>query len=481
MLLKLLILLALLHSLVVAVIIVLEKRNPTSALAWLLATTFIPFLGVWFYLLFGRRRFLQRASSMDLAGQRIEALLPAPPSMSLLGSSWNLQRVRIHPAQRALMALARNIGEFAVTSGNLTRVLKDAHQAYPAMEEAILQARNYIHMEYYIFQPDEAGTRFRDLLVKKAREGVEVRLLVDHIGSNRLTPSFLAPLLEAGGSFAFSMETRLPHLMNLWRLNYRNHRKILVVDGTTGFTGGMNIGDNYLGMDRRLGYWRDMHLRVTGPAVYDLQRIFAEDWLLATGKMLLDARYYSPRQEAGPDLVQMIPSGPDLRWDPLHKLHFEAIVTAQERAFITSPYFVPDATILQALITSALRGVDVRLLLPGRSDLPMVVLAGRSYYEELLQAGVQIFEYQAGILHAKTLTVDGRYGSIGSANMDIRSFHLNFEVNAFVYSEVLASELERIFLDDLGQAREITLAEVEAMPLHRKLRERVARLFSGLL
>jgi cardiolipin synthase len=480
-LLKVLLLLALLHSLIVAGIVIWEKRNPTSALAWLLAITFLPFLGVWLYLLFGRRRFRQRAKSMTLADRKVREALPRPPDPLDADERWSSLRGRIHPAQRGLMMLARNIGEFAVTEKNRTKVLRDASLAYPAMEEAILGARQYVHVEYYIFEPDATGRRFLELLAEKARAGLEVRLLVDHFGSGGLTRDFLAPFLEAGGRFSFCMETRFPHLLTLWRLNYRNHRKIIVVDGATGFTGGMNIGDNYLGRDHRVGYWRDMHLQLDGPAVGDLQRIFAEDWLHATGEILADPRYAPLAAARGDDLVQIIPSGPDMRWDPIHKLLFEAIVTAGQRVYITSPYFIPDATILQALTTSALRGVDVRLLLPGKSDLPLVRLAGRSYFEELLQAGVRIFEYQAGVLHAKTLVADGRYGSIGSANMDIRSFHLNFEVNAFVYSEALAGELEEIFLDDLRQAREITLAEEEELPLHLKLPERLARLLSGLM
>jgi len=189
------------------------------------------------------------------------------------------------------MMLARNIGEFAVTERNRTKVLRDASLAYPAMEEAILGARQYVHVEYYIFEPDATGRRFLELLAEKARAGLEVRLLVDHFGSGGLTRDFLAPFLEAGGQFSFCMETRFPHLLTLWRLNYRNHRKIIVVDGATGFTGGMNIGDNYLGRDHRVGYWRDMHLQLDGPAVEDLQRIFAEDWLHATGEILADPRY----------------------------------------------------------------------------------------------------------------------------------------------------------------------------------------------
>ncbi len=479
--LEILVAVVVLHSLVAAVLVVLEKRNPTAALAWLMAVVLLPVVGVVAYWLIGRRRFTQRAAGMDRVAELMEDELPgfaqARPS-----DARSLERaVTIHPAQRSLMALACRVGEFSVSRGNRAHLLKDAHETYPAMERAIGQAETFVHMEYYIMEPDETGRWFRDLLVDKAREGVEVRLLVDHFGSGRLGPDFWRPLVDAGGRFGFSMKTHLGNLPSLWRINYRNHRKITVVDGVHGFTGGINIGDNYLGKGLPEGYWRDMHLELEGAAASDLQRVFARDWMYATGELLKDRRYYPTPPEPGRALAQIIASGPDRRWHPIHKLYFEAIATAQERVYVTSPYFVPDETITLALTTAALSGVDVRLLLPGRSDLPLVRLAGRSYYEELLQAGVRIFEYQRGILHAKTLCVDGRYGTIGSANMDIRSFLLNFEVNAFIYDETFAGELERVFLEDLEHAVELRAEEMGARPVWKKLPERTARLLSGLL
>ncbi len=479
MLVELLLLVALAHTLVVGVVVLLEKRNPTSAVAWLLAITFLPLIGVWAYLIVGRSRFVRRSRRFARFSRALRTRIAAA-GLTRHGLQPG-QALAVPQAQRPLVDLACRVSDSPLSPGNETTLLSDATSAYPAMEAALRAAQDSIHLEYYIFHPDETGLHLLDILAEKARAGVEVRLLVDDFGSSDLHSRALAPLRAAGGHCAFSMRTRFPRIFDLWRINYRNHRKIVVVDGQVAFTGGMNIGDEYLGEARQREPWRDLHLRVEGPAVGELQRVFAEDWLAAAGEMLAAPRYYPAIPAKGDALVQIIPSGPDRPWDPIHKLYFAGINTSLERVYITSPYFVPDQAILLALSTAALRGVDVRLLLPGRSDQPIVRLAGRSYYEELLRAGVRIYEYRAGILHTKSMCVDGRYGTLGSANMDIRSFHLNFEVNAFLYSEPFAQQLERNFLDDLAKATEIDAAQFLQRSWPRRLPERLAGLLSGLL
>jgi cardiolipin synthase len=369
------------------------------------------------------------------------------------------------------------MGLRAPTCGNNVKLLV-ANQAYDALEEAIEGAQSHIHMLYYIFETDRTGARFRDLLVKKANEGVTVRLLVDGVGSFG-TSHFMIPLTQVGGKFAEFLP--VGQLSRHWHPNLRNHRKIAVVDGQVGFTGGVNIGDEYTGRKRRVGKWRDAHIQVTGPAVNHLQEVFAEDWYFATGEDLISERYYPDQQPEGDQTVQIIASGPDTETQPLQRIFFTAITSAQQRIYLTTPYFVPDQAMLVALETAALRGVEVKLLLPHRSDMKLVLHAGRSYYKELLVSEVQIYEYLPGILHAKTMVVDDRWATVGSANMDVRSFKLNFEVNAMIYGPEFNKELADVFHKDLMQARKVTLEELAEKSLGSRMAEGLARVLSPVL
>jgi len=266
-------------------------------------------------------------------------------------------------------------------------------------------------------------------------------------------------------------------------VDYRNHRKIVVIDGAVGFTGGINIGREYLGLNPEIGYWRDSHVRLKGPAVLGLQQAFVEDWCLATEEILQDRDLFPlPVEPAGPgDEVLVVPSAPGLKWSPLRALYGQAIANAQDRIWITNPYFVPGRVIRLALVTAALRGVDVRLLLPSRSDHVLVSLASHSIYEELLEGGIQIYEYERGFIHAKTLVIDTWVGTIGSANMDMRSFELNFELNAFVFGADFCERLANQFRRDLQDARQVTLEGVRQTGYARRLLMAGARLLSPLL
>ena len=381
------------------------------------------------------------------------------------------------PASRELLTLSDRMGLRVPTVGNAVRLLV-ANQAYDALEEAIRGARSHVHLLYYIFNSDRTGARFRDLLLRKAREGVSVRVLVDGVGSFG-TSNFMIPLTQAGGKFAEFLP--VGNFSRRWHPNLRNHRKIAVVDGRVGFTGGVNIGDEYTGRKKRVGRWRDSHIQITGPAVNHLQEVFAEDWYFATGRDLISERFYPDQQPQGDQTVQIIASGPDTETQPLQRIFFTAITSARDRVFLTTPYFVPDQAMLVALETAALRGVDVRLLLPHRSDMPLVLHAGRSYYNELLESGVKIHEYMHGILHAKTMVVDDRWATVGSANMDVRSFKLNFEVNAVIYGAVFATELARVFLHDLTLARQVTLEDLARKTLGSRMAEGFARVLSPVL
>ncbi len=466
--------------LVVSAWIVMEKRQPTSALSWLLALIALPYLGLFLYLLFGRRRLRRRSARK--ARKRAWLRKGLPHDVQTAAGHRNEAAVKaIFERHRSLISLAMRHSEESITIGNAVSILCNASEAYPAIFRAIQDAQRYVHVAYYIVKADQAGDRLRQALIAKAEQGVEVRFLYDGVGSWHLSKAWLAPLRAAGVEVGVFLPIRFPLWPFRLRWNFRNHRKLVVVDGLIGFSGGLNIGEEYEGKGRRLGHWRDTHLRLVGPAVRGLERVFVEDWHYATGRSIEGGDFFPYPFCGGEDLVQIIPSGPDLEWRSIHLQMFLAICTAVDRCYITTPYFVPDEAIRVALISAALRGVDVRLLLPKRSDLRLVLWAGRSYYGELIRSGVRIYEYQKGFLHSKTLVVDGSCGTVGSANMDIRSFKLNFEINAFIYGTGFASQLESQFLADLADAQEITLEVMAQRPLHYRLFEAYARLTSPLL
>ena len=476
------ILVVLAHAAAILVVLLTERRQPSATLAWLLALIFLPGVGLLAYLLMGRpyaRRVARRTSQ---AGERVREALTRFDVRARIeagGSRPIDRRVAAH------LSLARRLASTPPSFGNEARLLVDAAATYPLMIECGERAMHHLHVEFYIVQPDETGRALRDMLVRRARAGIEVRVLVDGVGSLGLPRGFWRPLKEAGGRAAVFRPLRNPFQMlrHRDRIDFRNHRKIVVADGRVGFTGGINIGREYLGLDPAMGAWRDTHVRLAGPAVLSLQQAFAEDWYATTGEVLADERFYPPPKpgKGGDCIVQVIDSAPDQTWSPIEYVHAHAFALAETRLWLTSPYFVPSRSITEGLIGAALRGVDVRLLLPSRSDSGILRLAARSYYAELMEAGARIFEYEPGFVHAKTLAVDDWLGVVGSANMDMRSFHLNFELSAFVYGKRFVEELAAQFETDLEHAGEIRLVSYENAPLPRRLLRGAARLFSPLL
>ena len=458
--------------------IVMDRREAGATLAWILVIAFLPYVGAGLFFLIGRtrvwrrRRKRVRAHSVFLRGldglPRTAAACDASATLpELPGAAGEIARVGVC------------LGGSPVLPGNRVEVLIDGERTYDLMVEAIRSARHHVHMMSYIFRDDPAGVRFRDALIERARAGVAVRLLVDGVGSHGLSRRFMRPLLEAGGRFARFMPV-LP-LRPHWRPTLRNHRKILVVDGRVGFTGGLNIGDEYRGRKKKFAPWRDTHMRLEGTAALRLQEIFIEDWLFATDEDVLEAAYFPEQPEQAGDLVQVLESGPDQDHGTIHAVLFTAISQARRSVYITTPYFVPDLAVLMALMTAVWRGVDVRILVPGKSDLPLVRLAGRSYYRELLAAGVRIYEHRPGMLHAKTMVVDGAWSTIGSSNMDIRSFRLNFEANVLMFGETAGRRMEEIFLDDIGRAQLVELEALRRKPVRARFLEAVARVLSPAL
>jgi cardiolipin synthase len=456
--------------------IILERRSPVATLAWVLALAWLPVLGLPLYLLIGPRRLWRKKLRYRRGRSRV-----AQASQALRERTDSESSAR-HPAgtDRQLVKLAENTRQPAPSHASRVELLLGGDACYQAIDRAIQEARHHVHLEYYKWNPDRTGTRFRALLCDKASQGVEVRLLVDAIGSARLGRRFVRPLLKAGAQVSWfnpiSLARLRPDLMN-----FRTHRKIVICDGRVGFTGGMNICDDHAAAVRGDRAWRDTHVQIEGPPVCDLQLAFLEDWHFATGTALCTRDYFPERNiKARGPLVQILASGPDDDSYAIERFCFAAIAGAQKRVLVTTPYFVPNEPLLLALMTAAQRGVDVQVLVPLRSDSRLVTAAARSYYEELVRIGVRVHEYTASMLHAKTLVVDD-VSLVGTANMDIRSFRLNFEVAAALFDEDIAELLAGRFQADLHSALEYRLRTARRTPLWQRMSEATARLLSPLL
>ena len=460
------------------IVIVLERRSPSKTVAWLLVLAFLPFLGFFVYIFFGRnwrkKRWVKEKEPIDFS--KIENAINQYNDQLL---SDNIVNFALGTKDR-LMHLLIQSADAPLTVNNKVQVLKDAVEKYPVLFKMMEQAKEHIHLEYYILRDDDIGRELAELLIKKAGEGVEVRLLYDGVGSARFGRKFKNKLLLAGVKVSSFLPVRIPILNS--SLNYRNHRKIAVVDGRKAMVGGINIGNEYLGADKRRGYWRDTHLLMEGDGVNSLQLIFLLDWFFASGEEL-DLFRYLPAQVSMPEkhYVQVAASGPDSEWGAIHQSYFSIISTAEESLYITSPYFIPGDSILMALKTAALSGVDVRLLIPQNPDYKIVHWASHSYLEEIMEAGVRVYLYQKGFIHSKVLISDGTIASVGTANMDERSFNHNFEVNAILYSREVVEDVEHQFFQDLADSVELDLEEYKNKPLLRQLGESFARLLSPLL
>lgn len=465
-------------TILISILIILDNRNPSSTVAWLLALIFLPVVGMFLYLYIGqnhrkKKTFLKkRKQDYKVVHHLLHHQIDFTGYGEFLKKNFYDTRGKVAPL------LIKN-SDAPITVNNKATVLNNGYETFREMLKAIHEAKHHIHMEYFIIKDSDIGRRFQRALIKKAKEGIEIRVIYDAVGCWRLKEDFFAPLREAGVKIKPFLPVTLPFFGN--RLNYRNHRKILVVDGKIGFIGGINIGDEYIGKNKKMGFWRDTHLQVKGEAVYLLQVIFLRDWFFVS-KEELDEMVYFPRQGfCGQQMIQITSSGPDSYWEAIHQAYFSAINAANKNIFITTPYLVPSESILMALKTAALRGIDVRILLPGRPDHRTVFWASKSHFIELLEAGVKLYQYQKGFVHSKTFIIDDNFVSIGTANLDIRSFLLNFEVNAFIYDEDMAKEMKGYFYQDLQQSKQVFLEDYRKRPFTHKFIESVTRLFSPIL
>ena len=460
----------------IAFVIFLENRHPSQTLTWLVVLGSFPLFGFFFYLLFGRnyrkekmfreKYFLDKKAFLRVEG---EAELIANEKMRQLGDH-----------QRKLFHLAHKIGNSPISFATKTQVLTNGDETFSHILDALKQAAHHIHLEYYIVRHDHIGQEIKDILIQKAKEGVKVRFLFDAVGSWQLSDKYVDELRQSGVEMIPFGPVRLPFLNS--KFNFRNHRKIIVIDGSIGFVGGLNIGDEYLGRDKGFGFWRDTHLMLKGEAVRTLQLIFLQDWYYMTNQSMLSADYLSPAlEESIHGGVQLIAGGPDNEWSVIKNIFFSMITSAEKSVWIASPYFIPDEDIFSGLKIAALSGIDVKLLVPKRPDKRIVFYASRSYFPELLEAGVKIYEYEKGFMHSKIVIVDGELASIGTSNMDMRSFHLNFEVNAFLYRTGSTQKLVTEYLNDLKHSREINRSLFERRHIGYRIIESTSRLLSPLL
>ncbi len=453
--------------------ILLEKRSPVATLAWILALVALPYVGFVVFFFLGPRRIRRKRLRHKRARGVVAATTPGAADLKTTTAP-------VDPREVQLVTLATRAGEPPVDRCEEVTILHDAASTYDAIERAIRSAQHHVHVAYYILDPGKAGTRLRDALVERAKAGVQVRVLVDHVGSSALKRSWVAPLVAAGGRFAHFNAVSFARLRS--RIDFRNHRKIVVVDGRVGFTGGINIADEYLEAGvAGVVPWRDTHVMLAGDVVRWLQLTFLEDWHYATGYTPRGSEYFPSPTGRGDHRVQIVASGPDRELEPIQKMYFAAITLASERVWVTTPYFIPDDAILTALTTAALRGVDVRVLVPKKSDSYVVTAAARSYYDALLACGVRVYEYEPTMIHAKTVIVDDVLSAVGTANMDNRSFRLNFEVTAILYGEKHARELAAQFKADLRASREIKVNARKQVPLRWRFAEAGARVLSPLL
>lgn len=455
---------------IIAVILVISLLingvKPSKTLGWLLAIFTIPVAGILLYLMIGRNRRKKKWALLKRRSEHNGKIAPISESHQI-PQKYN----------KIIRLIQRNSG-FGPSQNNDVIFLKDGNITFNAIFNALEKATDFIHIQYYIFEEGELAERLLSLFQKKTEQEVKIRLIYDGIGSFSLSQSYLGELKKIGVEVYQFLPFRLGRFLT--SLNYRNHRKIIVVDGKTAFTGGINISDKYLKGDSILGMWHDMHLKIEGSAVKDLNQVFLSDWQLVSGQEIHPAQE-SPEHRDGKSLVQIVSSGPDDDFPAIEQVYFSIINAAEDYLYITNPYIIPGQSILTALRTAALSGVDVRLLLSEKNDSQLVNWSVRSYFEPLLEVGAKIYLFPHGFLHSKIMISDNAIASVGTANIDVRSFEQNYEVNAIVYDKEFAKELKEDFLNDSRKSYQLTYEEHRKRPWHHKLKEGFAKIFSPIL
>ncbi len=448
------------------IIVISENSNPIRTLAWILVLLFLPGIGLAFYYFFGRDN--RKAKQLSTKYKSKVKLLS-------FNSVMVDESVQVLPEYKTLVRLLEYSNNASVLKGSEVEVITTGERKFSALMDDLNNARHHIHMEYFIFYNDETGKMVKELLMRKASEGVKVRFLYDNVANWFVPAKFYNEMKQSGVEVSPFTKVILPALHS--KVNYRNHRKVVVIDGHIGYIGGMNIANEYY---KDLN-WRDTHLRIAGKGVYGLQANFLIDWYFAVGETVEDRKCFPPCEIKTNNLMQVAAGGPVSTYRNLMLATANIIVTAKKYLYIQTPYFLPTEALVHALESAALGGVDVRLMVSAQSDSPYVDPAARSYYGDLLRAGLRIYELQGKFIHAKTIVADDYISVIGSANMDFRSFESNFEINCYLYDSELALRNKEIFLEDLKQCRELNYQEWLERPWWKRFFESLMRLFAPLM
>lgn len=455
----------------VVALIVMENRNPLKSLAWITVLLLFPVVGLLLYLFFGRslrnRRMISRRGRRKLLKADNRASDPFPTNLSA--------------EARTLATVARSLNGTRFHAGNTAKVFADGHSKFESLKHDLQEAKEYILLQYYIFDDDNLGREIKQILMERARSGVKVFVIYDDLGSLSVKNRFYREMEQAGVEVSPFFKLTWPHLAS--RANWRNHRKLCVIDGKTGYIGGMNIADRYIDGGEKFDSWRDTHLRITGPAVTTLQYSFAVDWNFIGRELILLPPSAEPHVIDGKEAVgmQLITGGPTDRWSNLGYWFIKAIANARKRVWIQTPYFLPSEGLLNALQVAALARIDIRVMVPVRSDSKMLTFATRSFVEECLRAGIKFYFYQAGMLHSKMIIIDDDIATIGSTNFDFRSLEHNFEANMILYSPSLNRNLRNLFEEDCQKSERIVGHIWRKRPVHHKITESVLRLLSPIL
>jgi cardiolipin synthase len=466
--------------LLVCLRIIFETYSSSKALAYLFFCIFVPVIGILFYLAFGIN-YWQKKLYTKKSGENDKMLEELKNNISQYKESIVDVKDKGMDADNELAAMLLKDLQSPLTRHNSVKLLLNGEEKFPELVKCLSEAKHHIHIEYYIYEEDQIGSTIIEILIKKAKEGVEVRFIYDDFGSPTVKKKLEKRMCEAGIEiFPFS-KVHFYLLAN--RINYRNHRKIVIIDGKTGFTGGINVSDKYINNKPKQLYWRDTHLRIDGPGVYYLQYIFITDWNFCRGKKIKgESIYFNPHANTKEDVhIQIAGSGPDSVQPSILFSVLQAIYLAKKEILITTPYFIPGDAVVNALRIAALGGLAVKLLVPGKCDSKIVNAASKAHYKDLLIAGVEIYVYNKGFVHAKTLVTDGTLSMIGTANMDNRSFELNFEVNAIIYDAPFAEKMRKVFFDDLEYTEKLNAEEWYNRSLLTQLPEKLARLLSPSL
>lgn len=458
-----------------------EKRDIAATWAWLLVLILLPGIGFIFYLFVGKK--LTRDKIFDINSQEnigMPELVQAQKEM-LAEDEDLLSEKQASENAKEMASLFLESDESILTKGNKVELFTDGAKKFDSLIEDISKAEHHIHMIYYIIHNDKIGKRVLKALEERAAAGVEVLVIYDALGSRSLRPKFFKTLKKLGGKAEPFFGSKLP-IINL-RFNYRNHRKIVIIDGKIGYTGGFNVGDEYLGEYKKFGYWRDTHLKIQGNAVLALQTRFLMDWNAAVSnhKLEYEENYFPLIDKKGHTNIQVVSSGPDSDLEQIKKGYIKMISMAKESVFIQTPYFVPDDSVLESIQIAVMSGIDVKIMIPNKPDHPFIYRATIYYAQAMVDAGAEVYIYDNGFLHAKTVVVDGDICSIGTANFDIRSFKLNFEVNVFIYDDKIAKQQEQFFYEDMKKSYLLTKEMLDNQSKWLKFKQIFSRLFSPIL